>query len=61
MACGARFFLTAHLHRLSVRGYKELTMLGVEAVCANFDARPPVFRLLEANDDFSYTWNFITV
>jgi hypothetical protein len=36
-------------------------MLGVEAVCANFDARPPGFRLLEANDDFSYTWNFIAV
>ena len=60
-ACGARFFLTAHLHRLSVRGYKDVTMLGVEAVCANFDARPPGFRLLEINDDFSYSWNFIAV
>ncbi len=60
-ASGARFFLTAHLHRLSVRGYRDLTMLGVEALCANFDARPPGFRLLEVADDFSYSWNFIAV
>jgi 3',5'-cyclic AMP phosphodiesterase CpdA len=60
-ASGARFFLTAHLHRLSVRGYKDLTMLGVEALCANFDARPPGFRLLEVADDFSYSWNFIAI
>ena len=60
-ASGARFFLTAHLHRLSVRGYRNLTMLGVEALCANFDARPPGFRLLEVADDFSYSWNFIAV
>lgn len=60
-ASGARFFLTAHLHRLSVRGYRDLTMLGVEALCANFDARPPGFRLLEVADDFSYSWNFVVV
>ena len=60
-ASGARFFLTAHLHRLSVRGYRDLTMLGVEALCANFDVRPPGFRLLEVADDFSYSWNFVVV
>ena len=36
-------------------------LLGVEALCANFDARPPGFRLLEVADDFSYSWNFIAV
>jgi len=60
-ASGARFFLTAHLHRLSVRGYRNITMLGTEATCSNFDARPPGFRLLEIADDFSYSWNFIGV
>ena len=44
-----------------MRGYRDLTMLGVEALCANFDARPPGFRLLEVADDFSYSWNFIAV
>ena len=46
---------------LSVRDYRTVTMLGTEATCCNFDARPQGFRLLEINDDFSYSWNFIAV
>ena len=61
VAAGARFMLTAHMHRLVVRGYKSLAILGAEALCANFDIRPCGFRLLDINPDFSYSWNFIEV
>ena len=58
---GARFYLSAHQHRLVVRGYKGLTILGAEALCDNFDLRPQGFRMLELNDDFSYAWHFVEV
>ena len=61
VAAGARFMLTAHQHRLVVRGYKQLTILGAEALCANFDMRPCGFRILDVNPDFSYSWNFVEV
>jgi hypothetical protein len=44
-----------------VRGYKDITMLGAEATCGNFDSRPQGFRLLEIADDFSHSWNSIAV
>ena len=56
---GARFYLSAHQHRLVVRGYGDLVFLGAEAACDNFDHRPRGFRLFEVRDDFSYSWNFI--
>ena len=58
-SAGVRFLLTAHQHRLAVRGYKSLTILGTEALCGNFDMRPCGFRILNVNCDFSYSWNFI--
>jgi 3',5'-cyclic AMP phosphodiesterase CpdA len=61
VSAGVRFMLTAHRHRLAVRGYKTLTMLGTEALCGNFDMRPCGFRILEINPDFSYSWNFVEV
>ena len=61
IASGARFYLAAHQHRLVVRGYRNLTILTGEAMCANFDMRPTGFRLFEVNDDFSYSWNVIAV
>jgi 3',5'-cyclic AMP phosphodiesterase CpdA len=60
-SAGVRFLLTAHQHRLAVRGYKSLTILGTEALCGNFDMRPCGFRILNVNCDFSYSWNFIEV
>ena len=60
-ASGARFYLSAHQHRLVVRGYKSLVILGAEATCDNFDRRPPGFRLFEVREDFSYFWNFVEV
>ena len=60
-ASGARFFLTAHLHRLSVRGYRNVTMLGTEATCSNFDARPHGFRLFDVADQHDYSYNFFRV
>ena len=61
IASGARFYLAAHQHRLAVRGYRNLTILTGEAMCANFDMRPTGFRLFEVKDDFSYSWNFVAV
>ena len=61
IASGARFCLAAHQHRLAVHGYRDLTILTCEAMCANFDLRPTGFRLFEVNDDFSYSWNFMAV
>ena len=58
---GARFYLAAHQHRLVARGYKSLSVLTGEALCANFDMRPTGFRMFEIKDDFSYSWNFIEV
>lgn len=61
VSAGARFMLTAHQHRLAVRGYKTLSIFGAEALCGNFDLRPCGFRVLDVNPDFSYSWNFIKV
>ena len=58
---GARFMLTAHRHRMAAQGYKSLSMLGAEALCDNFDMRPPGFRIFEVAPDFSYSWNFVEV
>lgn len=58
---GVRFYLTAHLHRLLMRGWKNLTLLGPETTSENFDGRPAGFRLLEVADDFSYSWDFVAV
>ena len=48
-------------HRLVVRGYRNLVILGAEAACDNFDFRPQGFRLFEVRGDFSYSWNLIEV
>ena len=61
LAAGVRFYLSAHQHRMVTRGYKDMTILTGEALCANFDLRPPGFRLFEVGDDFNYSWNFIGV
>ena len=61
VASGVKFMLTAHQHRMVVRGYKSLTILGAEAMCDNFDMRPRGFRLFEVRQDLSYSWNFIEV
>ena len=61
VASGARFYLSAHQHRLVVRGYRNLVILGAEAACDNFDFRPQGFRLFEVRGDFSYSWNLIEV
>ena len=61
LASGARFYLAAHQHRLAAHGYRDLSILTGEAMCANFDVRPTGFRLFEVKDDFSYSWNFVEV
>ena len=38
-----------------------MTILSGEAMCDNFDKRPIGFRMFEVNDDFTYSWNFITI
>lgn len=60
-ASGVRFMLTAHQHRLVVRGYKDMTILTGEATCDNFDFRPQGFRLFEVRDNFSYSYEFMGV
>lgn len=60
-AAKPRFYFSGHQHRLAVRGYKNLVILGAEATCDNFDIRPQGFRMFEVNDDFSYSWNFVEV
>ena len=54
----ARFYLAGHMHRLSVRGYRGLTILTAEGLSLNFDQRPFGFRVFQVADDFSYSWNF---
>lgn len=61
VASGARIMLTAHHHRLAVRGYKSLTIFGTEATCDNFDLRPQGFRIFEIAADFSCAWRFYCV
>ena len=61
LKAGARFYLSGHMHRLCVRGYRDLTVLSAEATCFNYDCRPLGFRLFEVFDDFSYSWNFVKV
>ncbi len=58
LAAGARFYLAGHMHRLCLRGYRDLTILSGESLSRNFDARPFGFRVFQVADDFSYTWNF---
>ena len=61
VSAGVRFMLTAHQHRLVVRGYKDMTILTGEATCANFDFRPQGFRMFEVGADFNYSWRFVGV
>ena len=61
LASGARFYLTAHQHRVAARGYKDLTILTGEALCANMDLRPTGLRIFEAKENLSYSWNFVEV
>ena len=61
LAAGARFYLAGHMHRLCVRGWRGLTILGAESMSLNFDGRPFGFRVFKVADDFSYSWNFIAV
>ena len=58
LAAGARFYLAGHMHRLSMRGWRGLTILTAESLSLNFDQRPFGFRVFEVADDFSYSWNF---
>jgi 3',5'-cyclic AMP phosphodiesterase CpdA len=58
LAAGARFYFAGHMHRLSVRGYRGLTILTAEGLSLNFDQRPFGFRVFQVADDFSYSWDF---
>ena len=58
LAAGARFYLAGHMHRLSMRGWRGLTILTAESLSLNFDHRPFGFRVFEVADDFTYSWNF---
>jgi 3',5'-cyclic AMP phosphodiesterase CpdA len=58
LAAGARFYLAGHMHRLSMRGWRGLTILSAEALSYNFDQRPFGFRLFQVADDFSFSWDF---
>lgn len=61
VSAGVRFMLTAHQHRLVVRGYKTMTILTGEAMCDNFDFRPQGFHMFEVGADFNYSWRFVGV
>ena len=61
LAAGTRFYLAGHMHRLCVRGYRDLTILTAESLSLNFDNRPFGFRVFEVADDFSYSWDFLPV
>lgn len=58
LAAGARFYLSGHMHRMCVRGYRGLTILSAESLSLNFDERPFGFRVFTVDDDFNYSWNF---
>ena len=58
IAAGARFYLAGHMHRLCVRGWRDLTILTAESLSLNFDQRPFGFRVFQVADDFTYSWNF---
>jgi 3',5'-cyclic AMP phosphodiesterase CpdA len=61
LTAGARFYLAGHMHRLCVRGVRDLTILSAESLSRNFDARPFGFRFFQVDEDFSWTWNFHSV
>lgn len=61
LAAGARFYLAGHMHRLCMRGYRNLTILSAESLSLNFDGRPFGFRVFEIADDFSFSWNYHVV
>ena len=58
---GARFFLAGHTHRMSVRGWKELTVLNAETTSRNTDSRPFGFRLFETDASGNYSYRFVRV
>lgn len=61
LAAGVRFYLSGHLHRMSMRGWRDLTILNGEATSVNFDERPHGFRMFEIAPDLTYSWSFIPV
>lgn len=58
---GAKLYLCGHTHRMSMHGYKTLTILNAETTSTNFDARPHGFRFFEASDECDYSYKFIKV
>ena len=58
---GAKFYICGHTHRMSMHGYKDLTILNAETTSLNFDRRPFGFRLFEAADETDFSYSFVAV
>ena len=59
--CGARFWLAGHTHETIVRVFEGMLIMNGETTSVNFDKRPHGIRLLTAQPDGSYTWDFVKV
>jgi len=58
---GVKFYMSGHTHRMSLHGYKSLTILNAETTSSNFDARPHGFRMFDVADEYDYSYKFVNV
>ena len=58
---GVKFYICGHTHRMSMHGYKDLTILNAETTSLNFDRRPFGFRLFDAVDECDWSYKFVKV
>ncbi|MGI5831299.1 MAG: metallophosphoesterase family protein [Thermoguttaceae bacterium] len=58
---GVRFWLAGHTHETTLRVFEGMFVLNAETTSINFDKRPFGVRLLTAEPDGAYSWDFVKV
>lgn len=58
---GTRFWLSGHTHQTQMKVFEGMVLLNGETTSINFDKRPFGFRLLTAEPNGDYTWDFVRV
>ena len=58
---GVRFWLAGHTHETIVRAFEGMLVMNGETTSANFDKRPYGVRLLTAEPNGDYRWDFYRV
>ena len=58
---GVRFWLAGHTHETIVRAFEGMLVMNAETTSINFDKRPYGVRLLTAEPNGDYRWDFYKV